>query len=249
MSIGRRFFESLAVIVWVWWTMPIDLPRSVHQMRSWWKPTKLKLEGRPECEDTLVRFHRACSWLQQAEKLEASATDQRLILMWIAFNSLYGQWDPKRREPIPDKKSLDVFSKQILELDADGVVASVLQERRSLVMDIFDDEYLSSWFWEEPTEARGRAARSARRKAQTWYVESKWRMIQDRAVERIYFVRCQLVHGAATCGGQLNRTAVRRCVTMLDWLMKAWLSIWIERGSEVDWGEMCYPPIGVSMRG
>ena len=55
-------------------------------------------------------------------------------------------------------------------------------------------------------------------------------------------LRCQLVHGAATCNGQLNRTALRRCSTMLGHLLNAILLVWIDHGADEDWGPMCYPP-------
>jgi hypothetical protein len=55
-------------------------------------------------------------------------------------------------------------------------------------------------------------------------------------------MRCQLVHGAATYGGQLNRTSLRHCVTMLGHLLPAVLLVLINHGADEDWGIMCYPP-------
>ena len=45
----------------------------------------------------------------------------------------------------------------------------------------------------------------------------------DRLLDRVYFIRCQLVHGAATHASSLNRTALRRCKTMLGHLLEATL--------------------------
>ncbi len=55
-------------------------------------------------------------------------------------------------------------------------------------------------------------------------------------------MRCQVVHGAATYGGKLNRTSLKRCVMMMQGMLSAVLEVWIEKGADADWGPMCYPP-------
>ena len=69
-------------------------------------------------------------------------------------------------------------------------------------------------------------------------------MILDRLLERVYLMRCQLIHGAATYGGKLNRTSLLRSVTLMGHLLPAVLLVWIDRGSGEVWGTMCYPPLG-----
>ncbi len=56
-------------------------------------------------------------------------------------------------------------------------------------------------------------------------------------------MRCQLVHGAATYAGKLNRTSLKHCVTMMQQLLPALLLVWIDHGADEDWGPMCYPPL------
>ncbi len=60
-------------------------------------------------------------------------------------------------------------------------------------------------------------------------------------------MRCQLVHGAATYGGKLNRTWLRQCVVMMQRALPALLGVWIDHGSGEDWGPMCYPPMTAAM--
>ncbi len=60
----------------------------------------------------------------------------------------------------------------------------------------------------------------------------------------MYLLRCQLVHGAATFGSRLNRTALKHCTTLMQLLMPAMLLVWIDHGAEEDWGLLCYPPVG-----
>jgi len=62
-------------------------------------------------------------------------------------------------------------------------------------------------------------------------------------VDRIYLLRCQLVHGAATLRSGLNREAVRHCATMAGLLVATFLLVWIDHGADEDWGIMCYPPV------
>ena len=74
-------------------------------------------------------------------------------------------------------------------------------------------------------------------------------MIAIQAIlERVYLMPCQLVHGAATYGGKLNRTSLRRCVTMMQRLLPAFLMAWIDHEADVDWGGRCvirrWGPIG-----
>jgi len=56
-------------------------------------------------------------------------------------------------------------------------------------------------------------------------------------------MRCQLVHRAATYGGRLNRTTLRRCAMMMQRLLPALLMVWIDHGADEDWGPLCYPPM------
>jgi hypothetical protein len=120
----------------------------------------------------------------------------------------------------------------------------MLTEQRELVMTLLDDEYLSRFFWEEPSEIRAAKSKKPKFDARTWYLDHRWGMILDRIVERIHLFRCQLVHGAATHGGKLNRESLGRCIEMLRHLLQAVLLVIIDHGANKDWGTMCYPPMG-----
>lgn len=217
---------------------------TVHDLRHRWKPHKERLLAAGGEQATSIRFHRACSWMARVEQMpEGQDHDLGLISLWIAFNSLYGQWDSSRREPCPGRESWRAFVDRILNLDHDGYVPAVLQEHKRLVMSLLDDEYLSSFFWQEPSANRAKQSRKAAYNAQTWYIEQRWTMVLDQILDRIYLMRCQLVHGAATYGGKLNRMSLRRCVMMMQRLLPALLAVWIDHGADEDWGPMCYPPV------
>jgi hypothetical protein len=217
---------------------------TVHGLRHRWKLHKERLAALGGEQPTSIRFHRACSWMARVEQMpDGQDHDLGLVSQWIAFNSLYGQWDACKREPKPDRESWRTFVDRILKLDEDGYVAGALQEHKRLVISLLDDEYLSNFFWQEPSAVRARQSRRAAYNAQTWYIEKRWTMVLDEILNRIYVIRCQLVHGAATHGGKLNRTSLKRCVVMMQRLLPALLLVWIDHGADEDWGPMCYPPM------
>lgn len=174
---------------------------TVRALRSRWKPSKERLARDGADDSTAIRLHRAFSWLARCEKMEVGQDDDLLLIgLWVGFNGLDGRWDETRREPLPDRQSWRDFSLQLLAIDAGNHLATMLLDRRDLVMSILDDEYLSSFFWEDPTDLRASKSKKAKFDARTWYVEGKWGLILDRVLERLYLLRCQLIHGASTFG-------------------------------------------------
>lgn len=218
---------------------------STHELRRQWKPHKLRLQELQPDHPTNVRFHRACSWLQRVEQMaDGQDLDLALTCQWIAFNSLYGQWDAKLAEPRPDRECWRTFLDRMLALDAEGHIADLLVEHKKLALTILDDSYLAGFFWKNPSTQQALKKTRDRHQAPTWYLEKRWSLILEQVLERIYLLRCQLMHGAATHGSRLNRTSLRHGTWMLGHLMGAFMHIWIDHGSDEDWGPMCYPPVG-----
>ena len=221
-----------------------NAPLTVHELRRRWKPQKERLHDLDADHPNPVRFHRACSWLQRVEQLRVNnERDLALLGQWIALNALYGQWDERAREPVGDQACLRIFFDRILALDVEGQVKGVLVQQKRLVMTILDDEYLSRFFWQEPCRKRAGQSKKVKYDAQTWYQQDNWTLLLDRLVERIYLLRCQLVHGASTYNSSLNRVTLGRCITMMGHLLPAVLLVWIDHGADEDWGKMCYPPL------
>lgn len=222
----------------------VELSLSVRDLRRRWKPVKERLNSERDNHPTLVRFHRACSWLDRVEQMgEDVEYDLALLLQWVAFNALYGQWDEAIREPLRDRECWRVFADRILDLDSEGRVRELLLQHKPLVLSLLEDEYLSKFFWESPCRERAGKVRNKKYKAQSWFVEGRWKLIVEQCLERIYLMRCQLGHGAATFGGTLNRNSLRRCSTMMNHLVRTMLLVFIDHGADEDWGIMCYPPL------
>lgn len=211
---------------------------TTRDLRRRWKPHKERLGGHP----TAIRFHRACSWLDRAEKLDSTDTDLILINQWIAFNALYGHWNEKSAEPAPDRDSWQQLVTRLLKLDRAGVIVDVLTVHKPLVLCLVEDEYLAGIYWRDPCPRSRQSARNSKRKVLSMYVERNWTLILDCLLDRVYFLRCQLMHGAATCGGKLNRMALSRATQMLRLLLPTFLTVFIDHGADENWGALCYPP-------
>ena len=218
---------------------------AVSELRERWLPHKERFNSAGSGHPSAVRFHRACSWLEEAERFHTEdQTDHALIFRWTAFNALYGQWDMDRHEPLADRQSWQVFLTRMLELDTTGHIVSLLNEHRGLVLAILGNPYLNDYFWQDPCcEKAGKTGRGGRHKASSWYAQKEWNRILVEVVDRIYLLRCQLVHGAATLRSGLNREAVKHCATMAGLLVPTFLLVWIDHGADEDWGIMCYPPV------
>jgi hypothetical protein len=218
--------------------------QAVRDLRRRWKPHKERLQARKGEQPTAIRFHRACSWMARVEQMpDGQDHDLGLVSLWIAFNALYGQWDCTKREPRHDRESWRAFVDRILKLDCGGHIEAALREHKRLAISMLDDEYLSGYFWQEPCPNRAKQSRRAAFNAQSWYIEERWTTVVDQILERVYVIRCQLVHGAATFGGKLNRASLKRCVMMMQRLLPAFLLVWIDHGADENWGPMCYPPV------
>ncbi len=229
--------------------MPDTLLLSIHDLRARWLPHKQRLDTARDSHPTAVRFHRACSWLEEAEQLDpATHVDQILIYQWIAFNALYGQWDAARHEPLVDRECWQVFLARMLGLDVSSHIVGVLTEHKQLVLAILGNGYLNRYFWQEPCcEKAARTGRGGRHKAASWYAEERWAILLEQVFERVYLLRCQLMHGAATLRSKLNRTALRHCSQWMGLVLPTFLLVWIDHGSDEDWGIMCYPPVQNAM--
>jgi hypothetical protein len=75
------------------------------------------------------------------------------------------------------------------------------------------------------------------------YAEKRWRELLTMALDRVYVLRGQIVHGAATRGSSLNRAVLQQCGQVLEGLLPPMLRLAIEHGAHDNWPALCYPPI------
>ena len=211
-------------------------------------PWELRRRFKAVCDATNNRFqnfqirvHRSLSWLERALGSDAEQEpDGRLLFGWIAFNALYGRWDEDAGFAAKDRDSWQTFLQGVIKADGNGVIGRRLVELRQPVLDLLDNKFLDPQFWRNPSV---KANRKAYFNAQSAFVEGRWLSLAIAAVDRVYTLRGQIVHGAATRGGKLNRLTLRLSCQVLEGLLGPLLEIVIDHCADDDWPPICYPPI------
>jgi hypothetical protein len=61
--------------------------------------------------------------------------------------------------------------------------------------------------------------------------------------ERLYVLRVQVFHGAATSGSKYKTQNIEDAIAVLGGLVPVMIDIMLVAGPEQDWGDVCYPPI------
>jgi hypothetical protein len=198
-------------------------------------------------QDWQIRVHRSLSWLKRAEELigiEDGGADLRFMLLWVSLSALYSRWDAVRNAPWPDADARGRFVERVCCWDRERV-GRTLRTQRPLVKKLLENFYLSNTFWRDPTnpKAKGWAAADAN------YLDRNLRdgeycKVLGQVTDRLYVLRGQLVHGAATGGGKLNRQTLKYCLALMRVLTPLLIDVTLEHGWGEDWPELCYPPVG-----
>lgn len=228
-----------------------DLPHgellTARQLRAAWKPTKEALVNEGRAEGLRIRVHRACGAIGQAESLEAvgeaSSNDAALVFRWVALNALYGRWDGERGAPVPDRRALDSFTSEAARVDSSGRLGSTLAELREEARSLLESPFLIERFWSDQEWDRVRPQRGRAAKFGGEVVEKRTGAAMHRLLISVYFLRCQLVHGGATLGSSMNREVVEPGSRVLALATGQLAALVIEHGTEMKWGEVCYPPV------
>ena len=189
-----------------------------------------------------IRVHRALSWLERA--IETDPDDQpdgRLLYGWIAFNALYGRWDEQAGFAAPDTGAWREFLGTVIRLDASGRIARRVEQLRDPILQLLENKFIDPRFWQNPQQP-GKLRRQYH-EALSMFVERRWLSLAMLAIERVYVLRGQLVHGAATRGSELNRRTLQQSREVLEGLLLPILEVVIEQGCHNDWPPLCYPPI------
>jgi hypothetical protein len=67
-------------------------------------------------ENWKIRVHRSISWFRHAREF-GEGTEARFLFLWIAFNSLYGRWDPEKGRPAQDVRARVDFLRWMCRAD------------------------------------------------------------------------------------------------------------------------------------
>lgn len=196
----------------------------------------------PTQRDLALRTYRAVSWFERAEGArESDDFDVAFILYWIAFDAAYGQNSGQ-------EKSLASYFKKLIRLDDHGAIIGAIGGRfYGPVRDLLGIPHLYPQFWDEPKQRGGKT-----------HWKKEWEDENDKAgraldergdaayvleilFRRLYTLRNQLVHGAATWDSSRNRDSVEYGAKIMSLVLPVFLGIMLEHRNE-DWGVPSYPP-------
>jgi Apea-like HEPN len=213
---------------------------NVAVLRRGFKQTCVATDDR--CQNFQIRVHRSLSWFERALALDdTEEPEARLLYAWIAFNALYGVWDSEEGFAAGERASWKAFVETLLQIDRQQLLAQQIQVIQTDILWLLECKFLDPTFWRNPDETGG--VRRRYHQAIRLYHEGCWVKILGFTLDRIYVLRSQIVHGAATRGSSLNRESLTRCRRVLEALMPVILQLVIEQRVDDQWPPLCYPPI------
>ena len=203
---------------------------------------KLRVFGKENFSDNAIRMHRAISWLYACE--ENVNDDLAFLSGWIGFNSCYSIPPEKMGET--EYARIWRFMQELLDEDNANLISSyVFDEQVGLIDALMNNQYLFRNFWI-----------SIHIQEEGWmeeYETSNVRMHIDRdqkntlnhcnsILQRVYVLRNQVIHGAATFESSMNREQMKVCNTFMYGFLLRVINVMIKNNTK-DWGQINYPPL------
>jgi hypothetical protein len=191
----------------------------------------------------VTRLHRAISWLQCAERYAEEDEDLSFVALWISFNSCYAVDDDD-----PDRtfrEDFERFAEKLCALDECERIYNCLWGNFSgFVRLLIDNRYVYGPFWQSRHDGNDDWLKSfeySRKLAYGALANNNVSLLLSIAMDRLYVLRNQLVHGGATWRGGLNRDQVRDGKRMLMELVPIFIELMFDENE--DWGSVFYPVI------
>ena len=201
-------------------------------------------------ENLGLRWRRCTSWLAQAEQeIWDSKFDAAFIFCWIAFNAAYSIDIPEPRESF-ELESIKKYFAVLRELDDQRSIEQALfdnETRWRQIQETLDNQYIFTPFWMSQQDSSnsapwGDSLDRSREKVRRAQVNRDVRPVLEETFGRLYVLRNQLVHGAATYNGSLNRRQVEWGAVLLYMLLPVFLELMFNN-PDVDWGVPKYPAL------
>ncbi|CUJ83495.1 hypothetical protein RUE5091_00117 [Ruegeria denitrificans] len=205
-------------------------------------------EGFPE--DIGLRIHRAISWVGRAEK-EKQDYDAAFIFLWIAFNSAYaGEAEGDAERSLGERQQFIDLIDRLVERDADGRLYTAVWDRfRGPIATLMENRFVYRPFWLNQNGIPGnenwakRFKSSAERFVRSMADKDTAYVLRE-VFDRLYMLRCQMMHGGTTWNSKVNRQQVRDGAQILQTLLPVMLDIMMDN-PEDDWGRPFYPVVTV----
>ena len=219
-----------------------------HQSEPSFKSLQERWEDTQEAlpSDLNLRLRRALSWLDRAER-ERDYDDAMFIFYWIAFNALYSTRDPETRD-MTERVRFDGYFGKIIQLDSGNTVYDAIWEQFSdSIRVLLDNRYVFGPFWDyynglsddrQWALSFERSKRAARRALGSLDTQTVLSVLFDR----LYVLRNQMLHGAATWDGSVNRAQVRDGARIMEFLTPQFIRLMMDN-PKIDWGAPAYPVV------
>ena len=194
-----------------------------------------------------LRIHRAISWIGRAE-MEESDLDARFIFLWIAFNAAYADEERLNQEEANARAAFRDFFHRLLERDHEDRIYNAVWERFSgPIRLLMNNQYVFNPFWKHTNGVEGyddwRTKLDLTQRAFGFALKEKdTPRILSFVFDRLYVLRNQILHGAATWNSTINRDQVRDGAHILTFLMPLFVDIMMEN-PDVEWGQAFYPVV------
>jgi len=195
-------------------------------------------------QDLKLRIHRSLSWFRRAEK-QAEDDDAAFIFCWVAFNALYGVQFKDTNENDSERSAFQEFFRKISLLDTDRLIYNELWRQFSdSVRVLIQNRYVFQPFWNHYHEVAGyedwqqsfkKAIDLGHRALENGDVPQILSIIFDR----LYVLRNQVFHGAATWAGSVNRAQIKDARRILAFLLPLFVDLMM-RHPDVPWGSPGY---------
>lgn len=191
-------------------------------------------------ENLALRLRRAKSWLGRA-KQEANDPDAAFVFYWIAFDAIYGTY---HNEGLGDdaRALFDDFFRKVLPVDQENKIRDTIWNNFSdSVRLLLDNKYVYWRFWKHVFSG-GRDYKNWRTtfekdkdKGLITLANNNTKGALNIIFDRLYIVRNQIIHGAATWGTGRNREQVRDGAALMAMLVPIFIELMESNPNEINW--------------
>ena len=198
-----------------------------------------------EYEEIRTRIHRGISWLKCANTCYQD-DDQFYIFSWIAFNAMYGAMDT---DASTERDQHKTFFKNIIACDFEKKVCNILCDNlKPKIMILVKNKYIYAPFWYneqglEDYENWQEGFKKSKKDIQAALLgKTSPIFILSVIFDRMYVLRNQILHGAATYQGNINRPQIKSARILIQALLPIFIEI-VLTNEDTNWGQINYKPI------
>ena len=196
-------------------------------------------------KDVALRVHRSLSWLTRAEG-QQDDDDAAFIFYWLAFNALYAREKVEYSESIEGERgAYKIFFEKIAKLDKNHRIYDELWHQFSdPVRNLMRNKYVYQPFWNHYNQIPGnenweeRFEKTKEMSLRALQREDTTRIL-DLIFDRLYVLRNQVFHGAATWQSSVNREQIKDSKNILAFMVPIFVDLMMSNPNTY-WGRPCY---------